>query len=300
MTRWLLGLLLAANVVLALWIFIGPGVVMTPEVSNVLKPDVGEILLLDELPPPDLATTAAPSDISLDVPETTPPKADIIEPPAPSIAEDTTPIEPEPRASPTPSSRAMPATEPQPQPIPATVAAPQPEPAPAVDSTPETQVQHSVLICGEIGPFKKKSHASQYQAKYFDRISTGIRLKSTEEISGYWVLIPALPDRQRAKAMVTRLKNAGITDLWLFQKGTRKNAISLGLFKEMKSAEVQQRNIQKKGFFPQISPLTKRFKRYWLEFKGSDPQILAKLEKDGLPKQVKIHKKNCKQASVAN
>ena len=293
MIRWILGLLVAANIVLALWLNIGPGFQAEEQPQQMRKPDIGDIFLLDELPPKEelvveKETPAVPDAADVEQPLAEPPSSTETETHSQTQTQTT-----EIKAEELPS-----AAEPEiieTEPVVAQVDELSETPVPS-DIVPPPADSH----CGEIGPFKKKPHARSYQKRYFNNLETRIAPRVEDEVAGYWVLIPALPDRQRANAMVKRLKNAGIEDIWLFKKGERKNSISLGLFSKMESAKEQQRSIQAKGFFPQISPLTKRFKRYWLSFDNAPQELLDKIQTEGLPTGVKIAKKSCKQASVAN
>jgi hypothetical protein len=71
---------------------------------------------------------------------------------------------------------------------------------------------------------------------------------------GFWVVFPAADDMRQAKANVRLLKSKGATNYWLFRKGEKKGAISLGMFKEKKSAEKAQNSWAKKGIKLEVKP----------------------------------------------
>ncbi len=76
----------------------------------------------------------------------------------------------------------------------------------------------------------------------------------TLEGRGFWVVFPAADDMTQARENVRLLKSKGATNYWLFRKGEKKGAISLGMFKERKSAEKTQMKWAKKGIKLKIKP----------------------------------------------
>lgn len=148
-------------------------------------------------------------------------------------------------------------------------------------------------VCGRIGPYTDKATAekhrdsSQHAGIFLDLLQTKEQIQK-----GYWVLIPALPNRREALQVVGRLKEAGVTDLWRFQKGPMRNAISLGWYSGPTNASSHSGNINKKGFNSEVTPRMVEQTRYWVSYKTVDEQALAGLLSD-LPSNLQNEKKAC-------
>lgn len=161
-----------------------------------------------------------------------------------------------------------------------------------------TEPEESQRYCAEAGPFKKKSQARAIGARLGNAVQAEVVSRKYDEITGYWVLIPPLPDRRQAKETVARLKEAGVEDLWLFSKGEKRNAISLGLYSRQDAAREHADTIRSKGFGPEVRPSTRRATGHWLVVTGLDQQALENLQQHPLPSTAVLEKKVCPQSSV--
>jgi len=251
--RWAIGILLLANLAFALW----QGVQPPPGGSQVAlpEPDVGNLRLLSEreLPRPGTAPAAAAA---------IPAEPQVLALPQPGAPE---PPEAEASrldvASPEPVAESP--VEPQRPPEAAAVAVPAPaQPAPA--PVPET-------VCWDVGQFADQEQAEAAQA----RLPIGISLldiveSEVEQISGYYVLIPAAATHAEAKATVARLKENGISDTWLFTGGSLKYAISLGLFSKQSNASRYAERLRKKGFAVVVQEKIRISSVFRLRVRGAD------------------------------
>ncbi|OOZ40249.1 hypothetical protein BOW53_08335 [Solemya pervernicosa gill symbiont] len=126
-------------------------------------------------------------------------------------------------------------------------------------------------ICFEIGPFKSDDHASQSAEKISAAgLSSSKRRTFVEERFGYWVLLPPYTSRTKALEAATKLSEMGIQDYFVVLASGRKNAVSLGVFKQKQSAVQRKRVIEKMGFKPQIEDRMKKETRYWLDYRGKN------------------------------
>jgi hypothetical protein len=69
---------------------------------------------------------------------------------------------------------------------------------------------------------------------------------------GFFVMIPPLPTRGDAEAMLQRLAAAGIDDTWLFRTGNYVNGISLGLFTREATAQRHADDLTIRGFASEV------------------------------------------------
>ena len=96
-------------------------------------------------------------------------------------------------------------------------------------------------------------------------LDTVIQKQSIKKTRGYWVMYPPLESYPLAKQKLQELKEAGISDLWLFPKGEHKNAISLGLYSQLSNAEAAYKAALKKGLATEILARHVEIDQYWVE-----------------------------------
>ncbi len=132
-------------------------------------------------------------------------------------------------------------------------------------------------VCGRIGPYDDEITAKKVRRNLTgSSISVDIVVQTTEQVKkGYWVLIPTLQNRLEARQVVKKLKEAGVTDLWLFTKGPMENSISLGLYAGINNATRHSNNINSKGFHSEVNPRMSEQTKFWLEYSTSNEQALS-------------------------
>ncbi len=246
MIRLLLGLLIAGNVVLLLWIQYGDSRGNDSQ-QLTRKPDFGDIRLLREVSAPELPM-------------------------------------PEQLAPPDPEGEVV-------------VPAPQ-----QVLSEPKTEPEPAIVYCGELGPVRSRNMAEGYRRvlSQSEAAALQVEVRTGQETTGYWAMIPAQPDVASAEAMLKRLQAAGLEDLWLIRKGELENAISLGLYTEERYARRHADKVRKLGFEPTIVPKKKKARVYWVVFSGVAEIVLAEFDAKKLPANTVLHKKVCKQTLTGN
>lgn len=121
--------------------------------------------------------------------------------------------------------------------------------------------------CYAIGPVEDEKLARQLSSR-LEVSSTDLALRN-EHISvdsGYFVLaITGSDPEEGARGLKTRLKSAGISDFNVLSWGDYKGRVSLGFYRNPKSAVSVQKQLAAKGFQAEIVPRRKEIKQYWLD-----------------------------------
>lgn len=103
-------------------------------------------------------------------------------------------------------------------------------------------------VCFTLGPFEKALSADQaITTANALNVQVVLRKESQSTPKGYWVYLPPSSSYQAAKRKVSELQKKGLTDLFIMGSGARKNAISLGLFKNKDVAEDRLTQIKGMG-----------------------------------------------------
>ncbi|MGV6827647.1 MAG: hypothetical protein ACWA5Q_11800 [bacterium] len=144
--------------------------------------------------------------------------------------------------------------------------------------------------CGEAGPIGEEAEA----IRLADLLrNNGLKVVSTSETTrrtaGFWVLVPAAVDTEAAKVKEAALKEAGVKDMWRFRKGELKDAISLGLYDREGSAAKRAAEVVTKGFNAEVRPNIKVSQTFALSYAGHRVEGLEALierEVPGVPNKV--------------
>ena len=217
MTKWIVGLLLLANLALFGWMRWGNLLTEEAEVAPaqaVLNPD--KIRLLETLPASAVSA----------VPGSTPGLTLTLSPPPASAAGTATPAHvPAPASAPA-HLPAIPASTP----APASAAMP----APVAAATTAARAAN----CAEWGEFSGDDLARAQQALSLMKLGDNLTQHSVERNHGYWVYIPPLKKHASVEKKIAQLKERGVKDYFVVQeKGKWQNAISLGVFGTQDAAE---------------------------------------------------------------
>ncbi|VAX06809.1 hypothetical protein MNBD_GAMMA26-396 [hydrothermal vent metagenome] len=130
--------------------------------------------------------------------------------------------------------------------------------------------------CYKLGPIDKRFVATEI-ARQLTNLNVEV---TSHEVPvrrhiGYWVVYPPLDTIAQTRKKMQELKAAGVTDVWRFPQGEFRNAISLGLFSQMKNAEGIRESTLEKGFVTQVLSRYEEGVQYWLEFKSADTPPLS-------------------------
>ncbi|HET8707802.1 MAG TPA: SPOR domain-containing protein [Pseudomonadales bacterium] len=245
--------------------------------------NVPSLKLVTELPPADRAMVQKPVDDGFEVPAAAAQSVPGAAPAAPAVSQ---PVEPAAPASPAVTSEPVKA-EPKPavkaepvQPAPAVAAAApsvQPvaksEPASAAAAQPEAVPAPVVLsLCPAVGPFRAKDSADSWRnslsASHFAAALREVQLDKNPQ---HWVLLPPFASRDAAQKKVVELLSKKI-DAYVISEGEQRNAISLGLFDRIESAQAMQQRIKAAGYPAEIRPKPHKASEWWVKLvQPADP-----------------------------
>ena len=120
--------------------------------------------------------------------------------------------------------------------------------------------------CFTLGPFDRGNAASR-AAETISALGVSVvhREESQRTPKGYWVYLPAAKSYLAAKRMVAELQKKGLSDLYIMGKGSRENAISLGLFNNKITAEERFQQVSKMGLNAVFETQYRESKQVWLD-----------------------------------
>lgn len=211
MTKWIVGLLLLANLALFGWMRWGN--LLTEDADSgalqaALHPD--KIRLLDALPASAVAPSSETTGLSLTLSPVSAPAASGPASAAPHTATH------------------LPAVS-------TPVAAPAPVHPPVAVSA---SAPLNTAKCAEWGEFSGDDLSRAQQALAVLKLGDNLTQHAVERNHGYWVYIPPLKKRANVEKKIAQLKERGVRDYFVVQeKGKWQNAISLGVFKTREAAE---------------------------------------------------------------
>ena len=95
-----------------------------------------------------------------------------------------------------------------------------------------------------------------------------------KEPKSYWVYFPKEKTLEDARAVVSQLQDAKVSDYQIIRTGKFNNAISLGLYNGYSRAKIRVGDLKKLGFNPKVQTRYKEVTRHWLDFQESDQKRL--------------------------
>jgi len=136
--------------------------------------------------------------------------------------------------------------------------------------------------CVSLGPFQDLAAASQASAALSGAgFESKQRFEQGEFWVGYWVSVQDLPTRAAAETAIAKLKDAGVTDVYLLPGQSSSNVISLGVYSVLGRAERRVDQIRALGFNAVMADRKRSGSVYWLdvELKQAgqhiDPAVLS-------------------------
>lgn len=128
--------------------------------------------------------------------------------------------------------------------------------------------------CFTLGPFHDVEDKDAILARLRDA-SAIVSERQTEALveKGYWVYMPPYISLLEANRELLSLKALGLEDIGIIYDGDWQNAISLGYFLRQENALRRKKDLETKGFAPQMRIQRQTEPRYWLDYElipGSD------------------------------
>jgi hypothetical protein len=126
--------------------------------------------------------------------------------------------------------------------------------------------------CVSLGPLQDLAAASQASAALSGAgFESKQRFEQGEFWVGYWVSIQDLSTRTAADAAVNKLKDAGVTDVYLLPGQSSSNIISLGVYSVLARAERRVEQIRTLGFNAVMADRKRSGSVYWLDIELKQP-----------------------------
>lgn len=142
--------------------------------------------------------------------------------------------------------------------------------------------------CFSLGPFDSAGDRDQLRQQ-LRGIVTGISERQTQATveRGYWVFLPPAASLLEANRLLLSVKALGIEDSSVIYDGEWENAISLGYFRRQGNANRRVRELEGRGYEPQIQVRRQVEPRYWLDYEqGPGVELLVLDVPDRLPGMV--------------
>jgi len=137
-------------------------------------------------------------------------------------------------------------------------------------------------ICYALGPFDGLPQAKNISTKLQDLGAfTSERSLTTESPMGFWVYLKSSDSWKDAKEKVIELEKQGVKDMFIVGRGTMKNAVSLGLYKNKEGAQDRINQLKKLGEKPKIQTQYKQLDQYWIDIdvEAGQDQVINTIEK---------------------
>jgi SPOR domain len=153
----------------------------------------------------------------------------------------------------------------------------QPEQASALMRKPEPP--KAAAVCLEWGAFTGADVARAQQA--LEPLALGAKLtqRTQQDVSGFWVYMPPLANRQAAAQKAGELKHLGVQDYFIVSDDPKwHNAISLGVFKTEDAAKARLEALRAKGVrSATVGAHETQQQKTYFEVHDANPAVVAKL-----------------------
>lgn len=138
-------------------------------------------------------------------------------------------------------------------------------PARAID--PPAAAPKTAETCGTLGAFTTSVDmrtAMQALSPQVARIQ--YREEQVSHSHGFWVYLPATPDREGALDEARKLAAKGINDYYVVTAGDSQNTVSLGLFDSESNAQNRVAALKQLGFPAQVKQRVDTEPAYWIDY----------------------------------
>ncbi|WP_022949599.1 hypothetical protein [Methylohalobius crimeensis] len=145
------------------------------------------------------------------------------------------------------------------------------------DSETEGDTDRTVDVdprCYRIGPFARTEDADAFVEKA--GVKGRIEAEENASVEGFWLMYPPAETLSAGRRNLERLRTQGLQDLWLFEEGPWKGAISLGMYSQLSRAKTVSDQLRERGIEVTVMPRRKiTTTRYWVRMERSlSPQWL--------------------------
>ena len=130
-------------------------------------------------------------------------------------------------------------------------------------------------LCHWVGPFDNQASA-QIFIERIAALDVFSALKQEKSVTGqtYWVYLQQFGERAEAKDKLAELQYKGI-DSFIITKGELENAISLGVFSELKLAQKRLSEVVVLGYEPKIKSMERSVAQFWVSVEETEVQKIG-------------------------
>lgn len=156
--------------------------------------------------------------------------------------------------------------------------------------------------CFRLGPIAEIDVAIDHARALTER-GLLVRLEASERevVRDYWVLLEPFPSRAAAGEAAGQLRRDGIEDLAVIQTGEKENAISLGIYRSVKTAQRRLDQLHALDYPAVIQPRVVGRVEFWLGVNGVErgtlDSVLGALSAT-TPTPIPVHPTSCPAASL--
>lgn len=137
----------------------------------------------------------------------------------------------------------------------------------SADTISADSTNKSGMVCSTLGPFKDEAILKQAQKQLHGQVlNISVRKREENQRHRYWVYMPVMASRAIAIEASKRLAQAKIGDYYRVRSGEKKNAISLGHYREKSHAERRVSNLKKAGFDTEVEVIFRKIDVFWLDY----------------------------------
>jgi hypothetical protein len=115
----------------------------------------------------------------------------------------------------------------------------------------------------------------------------------------FWIYLAPTESRESAMALLENLKDRGIRDYRLINRGSLENAVSLGLFSSQSAVNKRLSELKQKGYKPVVVPYTNADQIYWLDVKVTPDTGIIDEMYSGYPGQFKSVPVRCETIAIS-
>lgn len=131
-------------------------------------------------------------------------------------------------------------------------------------------------LCVWVGPFGREQTAQTFIERIAALdVQSALKVEPVAAGESYWVYLPSPGNRTAAKGILAKLQGRGI-DSYIVPKGEQENAISLGMFSELKLAQTRMAEIVDLGFEPLLKSITRQVDEFWVMVEEAQVEKIGK------------------------
>lgn len=121
--------------------------------------------------------------------------------------------------------------------------------------------------CFTLGPFTTEADVRGALDALTPQVA-GIQFRQEQSTAsrGWWVYLPALPNRDKALETARQLSDKGVRDYYVVTAGDRQNTISLGLFHDPDNARRRRKTLADMGFTPVMHERTEQVLQFYVDY----------------------------------